>query len=67
MWAHTAVVNGLLALVRRLTRCGAKASLLLGLWNLPGPGIEPCALHWQVRSYPLWLMFIKLLLILSKS
>ena len=41
MWVHTAAVNGSLALESSLTRCGSKASLLLGLWNLPGPGIEP--------------------------
>ena len=23
------------------------------MWNLPGPGIEQCPLHWQVDSYPL--------------
>ena len=23
------------------------------MWNLPGPGIEPCSLHWQADSYPL--------------
>ena len=26
-----------------------------GMWNLPGPGIEPvCSLHWQADSYPLY-------------
>ena len=24
-----------------------------GLWNLPGPGMEPSPLHWQADSYPL--------------
>ena len=32
---------GLQALERRLSSCGARASLLLGMWDLPGPGIEP--------------------------
>ena len=25
----------------RLNSCGARAELLLGMWDLPGPGIEP--------------------------
>ena len=29
------------ALERRLSSCGALAQLLRGMWNLPGPGIEP--------------------------
>ena len=29
------------ALERGLSRCGTGASLLRGMWNLPGPGIEP--------------------------
>ena len=29
------------ALERRLSSCGARASLLHGMWDLPGPGIEP--------------------------
>ena len=28
------------ALERWLSSCGARASLLLGMWDLPGPGIE---------------------------
>ena len=31
---------GLHALERRLSSCGTRASLLRGMWNLPGPGIE---------------------------
>ena len=23
------------------------------MWNLPGPGVNPCPLHWQVDYYPL--------------
>ena len=29
------------ALERRLSSCGAQAQLLCGMWDLPGPGIEP--------------------------
>ena len=29
------------ALERRLSSCGAWAELLHGMWDLPGPGIEP--------------------------
>ena len=29
------------ALERRLSSCGARASLLHGMWDLPGPGLEP--------------------------
>ena len=29
------------ALERRLSSCGAWASLLCGVWELPGPGLEP--------------------------
>ena len=29
------------ALERRLSSCGARAQLLHGMWDLPGPGIEP--------------------------
>ena len=32
---------GLQALERRLSSCGAQALLLSGMWDLPGPGIEP--------------------------
>ena len=26
---------------RRLSSCGSQAQLLLGMWDLPGPGLEP--------------------------
>ena len=26
---------------RRLSNCGSRAQLLLGMWDLPGPGLEP--------------------------
>ena len=29
------------ALERRLSSCGARAQLLRGMWDLPGPGLEP--------------------------
>ena len=29
------------ALERRLSSCGARTKLLHGMWDLPGPGIEP--------------------------
>ena len=32
---------GLRALERRLSSCGARAYLLCGMWDLPGPGLEP--------------------------
>ena len=31
------------ALECRLSSCGARAQLLRGMWDLPGPGIEPVA------------------------
>ena len=32
---------GLQSLERRLSSCGAQAYLLRGMWDLPGPGLEP--------------------------
>ena len=32
---------GLRALGHRLSSCGAQAQLLRGMWDLPGPGLEP--------------------------
>ena len=32
---------GLQALECRLSSCGARAQLLRGMWDLPGPGLEP--------------------------
>ena len=34
----------------RLSSGGAWAELLRGMWDLPGPGIKPCLLHWQEDS-----------------
>ena len=33
--------NGLRALEHRLSSCGARAELLRGMWDLPGPGLKP--------------------------
>ena len=33
-WASVVVARG-------LSSCGARASLLRGMWDLPGPGLEP--------------------------
>ena len=38
---------------RRLSRCGSRAQLLCGMWDLPRPGSNPCPLHWQADSQPL--------------
>ena len=32
---------GLQALERRLSSCGSRAQLLHGMWDPPGPGLEP--------------------------
>ena len=39
--AHGLRGRGSQALEHRLSDCGAWASLLCGMWDLPGPGIEP--------------------------
>ena len=39
--AHGLSSCGLRALDRRLSSCGAQASLLHGMWDLPRAGIEP--------------------------
>ena len=46
LWASVVVAHGLSrcsswALQHRLSSCGAQAQLLRGLWDLPGPGIQP--------------------------
>ena len=46
MWASVVVAHGLSscgswALECRLSSCGSWASLLRGMWDLPGPGLEP--------------------------
>lgn len=35
-----------------LSSHGTRPWSLWSMWNLPGPGIELCPLHWQVDSYP---------------
>ena len=39
--AHGLTSCGLRALECRLSSCGAQAWLLCGMWDLPGPGLEP--------------------------
>ena len=39
--AHGLSSCGSRALERRLSSCGARALLLRGMWDLPGPGLEP--------------------------
>ena len=39
--AHGLSSCGWRALECRLSSCGAQALLLCGMWDLPGPGIEP--------------------------
>ena len=41
------------ALEHGLNTCGVQAYLLHGMWDLPGPGIEPVSLHWKANSLPL--------------
>ena len=45
-WASVVVGCG-------LTSFGTRAQLICSLWTLPGPGIEPMSLLWQMDSYPL--------------
>ena len=40
------------ALEHRLRRGVARAQLPCGTQGLPGLGVGPCLLHWQVDSYP---------------
>ena len=56
--AHGLRACGSQALEHRLSDCGIWASSLCGIWDLPGPGIEPwlsfrCLLHRQADSLPL--------------
>ena len=44
---------GLRALERRFSSCGARTQLLRSMQDPPGPGLNPCPLHWQVDSQPL--------------
>ena len=41
LWVHRLSSCGLRALERRLSSCGARTQLLRGMWDLPGPGLEP--------------------------
>jgi len=40
------------ALEHGLSSCDAGAWVFHGIWTLPGPGIKPVHVHWQVDSYP---------------
>ena len=44
------------ALERRLSSCGARAQLLHGMWDLPGPGIEPVSPAFAGRFFFLFLL-----------
>ena len=39
--AHGLSHHGSRVLEHRLSSCGPRAQLFLGVWDLPGPGIEP--------------------------
>ena len=41
VWASVVLTRSLVSAARGLNHCGTQAQLLLGMWNLPGPGIEP--------------------------
>ena len=47
--AQAAGVKASVAAVRSLSSCGSWAKLLLGMWDLPGPGIEPVSFALQGR------------------
>ena len=51
-WASVVVVHG-------LSSCGARAYLLCGMWDLPGPGLEPVSLALAGRFLTTapWLIF----------
>ena len=58
---------GLRALERRFSSCGAQAWLLHGMWDLPGPGLEPVSpalaggfLTTVPPGKPWWLIFEEL-------
>ena len=50
-------ICGSRALEHRLGSCGTRAYLLLGMWDLPGSGIEPMSLTLAAtREAPLWIL-----------
>ena len=60
------------ALERRLSSCGARAQLLCGMWDLPGPGLEPVSpalaggfLTTVPPGKPLSSIFVSTLILLS--
>ena len=46
LWSSGSCVSW--GLEHRLNSCGTWAQLLLSMWNLPRPGIEPVSPDWQV-------------------
>ena len=46
--AHELSSRGSRALEHGVNSCVTRAHLLRIMWDLPGSGIEPCLLHWQV-------------------
>ena len=50
--ASVGAARGLRICGSRALYCGARAQLLWGVWDLPGPEMEPSSPHWQVGSYP---------------
>lgn len=52
-WAVAFSSCGLRSLECGLSSCDAWAELPRGVWGIPGPGVDPCPLHWQVDAHPL--------------
>ena len=60
---------------RRLSSCGSRAQLLRGMWDLPGPGLEPASPaigrqalnHCATREAPRELLKSSYILLLLKS
>ena len=56
------------ALECRLSSCGAQAQLLRGMWDLPGPGLEPVSPAWTggfLTTAPPGKPYSKLLMVLT--
>ena len=51
--AHGLSSCGSQALERRLSSCGTRAQLLHGMWDVPGPGLEPVSPALAADSQPL--------------
>ena len=48
-WASVVAAPGLLE--HRVTSCGAWALLPYSMWDLPGPGLEPCISRWILNLW----------------